>query len=159
MDVGTSVEYHDGPARAAGAAAAVTATAPINGRPTELPPGLLEAWVRITLKLRVLQASYGPRLEQARRMGDDAAFARLRTEADAAAAAFLAGEPWAASDLALVPAALEADPQLAAEAGRIARRLAAELGLPDAVTAPPRAARPSAATPGAVATPTGPVVP
>ena len=125
---------------------------PSAAAPRELSPGLLEAWVRITIKLRMLQASYGPRLEQARRMGDDAAFAKLRAEADAAAAAFLAGEPWSAADLAEVPAALEANPRLAAEAEAIAQRLAAEAGF--ATSAP----RPSSAA-GAMAAPTGPVVP
>jgi hypothetical protein len=143
---GTSVQYHDLPD------AAAATTTPSTGSPQELPPGLVEAWVRITIKLRMLQASYGPRLDQARRMGDDAAFAKLRAEADAAAAAFLAGEPWSAADLAQVPAALDADPRLAAEAEAIAQRLAAEAGFATAATRPPVAA-------GAMAAPTVPVVP
>ena len=143
---GTSVQYHDVPETAA------TATTPSAASPQDLPPGLIEAWVRITIKLRMLQASYGPRLDQARRMGDDAAFAKLRAEADAAAAAFLAGEPWSAADLAQVPAALDANPRLAAEAEAIAQRLAAEVGFATAATRPPAAV-------GAMAAPTSPVVP
>lgn len=143
----TSVQYHDLPE-----AAATRVTAPSAPVPQALPPGLLEAWVRITIKLRMLQASYGPRLDQARRAGDEAAFARLRAEADAAAATFLAGEPWGAADLAQVPAALEADPKLAAEAEAIALRLAAEVGFAVPLSRPARGA-------GAMAAPTGPVVP
>lgn len=126
VDQHTGVVYHDEiehPELLTGAVEApVPATAPI-------PPGLLEAWVRISIKLRLLQAAYAPRLAAASAAGDTTTVSRLKAEAESAAATLLAGEPWLAADLARISQAIEREPRLAADAERIARRLTRELGL------------------------------
>lgn len=151
VDQSVGVVHHDGVEHPEPLTAVVEAPASATA---VVSPDLLEAWVRISIKLRLLQTAYAPRLAAAAAAGDTTTATRLKAEAESAAATFLAGEPWAAADLARVSQAIERDPRLAAEAERIARRLTRELGLQarPAVEAPPAAEAPSPSTTGAAET-------
>lgn len=107
----------------------------------------LEDWVRVTLKLRLLQQRWEPAIDEAIARGDRERLEHLRRELDQAAARLLAGESAPPDEFAAIAEAVTSQPEVAARAEIIARRLTASLlqRLPEPgdATAPTEAAQPA----------------